>query len=282
MKTALRQTVRLAHAALLGALFTLGMTGCQMVTEPYTGRRQLILSSPAKEMQMSLEAWQEVVKTEKPSSNPEFCKAVTRVGEAIRAVAEQPDFEWEFRCFASKNANAFCLPGGKVAAYDGLLPFLDNDAELATVIGHEIGHAIARHGGERMTEAMLVGIGAAGLGVALNDKSAEERQRWLAAYAGISTIGFLLPYSRKHEYAADEIGLMLMAKAGYNPEAALSFWEKFGANSKANALTEFLSTHPIGKKRLARLESMMVKASLEYEMTPVRRGGHGLGEIYAK
>jgi len=267
---ALKRFIRCSCLALVCALAAFVATGCRTV--PFTGRSQLLLMSAQEETTMGLQAWQEVVKKEKPSTNQAHVAAVNRVGEAIRAVAERPDFEWEFRTFASDQANAFCLPGGKVAVYEGLFKFVANDAELAAVVGHEIGHAIARHGGERVSQIMLLKLGEAGLSIALSGKSEAARNAWLAAYTGVGTVGYMLPYSRKHEYEADHLGLLLMAKAGYDPQAALSFWQKFGGQKKSSALEEFLSTHPLGPKRLLRLETMMPDASAEYESAPVKRG----------
>ena len=267
-----RFSVKPAAARLLAGLLLFGVSGCQTTTEPVTGRRQFILTSPATEARMSLDAWSETLKKEKPSRDPMKVAAVERVGKAISAAINRPDFQWEFRCFESDSANAFCLPGGKVGVYDGLFKYCANDGELAAVVGHEIGHATARHGGERMTQAMVANLGALGLSVALSDAASENRERWLAAYGGVTTIGLILPYSRLHEYAADEIGLIYLAKAGYDPQASLDFWEKFSKDKPPLGLGEFLSTHPVGPKRLARLRELMPKAKVEYEIAPVRRG----------
>lgn len=267
-------------ASLAGALvFCILPQGCQTATEPFTGRSQLILTSPAQETQMGLQSWQQVTKQEKPCRDRAKIEAVQRVGKDLSRAAARPDFKWEFRVFESDQANAFCLPGGKVAVYSGLFKYVDNDAELAAVVGHEIGHAIARHGGERMTQAMLLDLGALGLSMAVKGRPEEQRTRWLAAYTGLGTIGVALPFSRRQEYSADQIGIMLMSKAGYDPEAAIQFWRKFGAKQKASGATEFLSTHPLDSKRLARLRGLLPKAIVEYELAPNRRG---LGRVYRK
>lgn len=272
---AIRRFLNCSCLGLFCVLAAFAATGCRTV--PLTGRSQLLLVSEQQESQMGLTAWQEVVKKEKPSSDAAKIAAVRRVGQAIEAVADRADFEWEFQTFASEQANAFCLPGGKVAVYEGLFKFVASDAELAAVVGHEIGHAIARHGGERVSQSILMETGKAGLSVALSSQSEAARNAWLAAYTGVGTVGIMLPYSRKHEYEADQIGLVLMAKAGYDPHAAMSFWQKFGAQGKQSGLEEFLSTHPLGQKRLLRLETMMPDAVAEYERAPTRRG---LGTTY--
>ncbi len=261
------------------AVVLFAATGCQTATEPVTGRSQFILTAPGQESRMGLQAWESILEEEKPSQNQAYVAAVKRVGTAVATTVDQPGFEWEFRTFASDQANAFCLPGGKVGVYDGLFKYIANDAELAAVIGHEIAHAVARHGGERMTQGMLQNLGALGLSVALSSKAEEEQTRWMAAYAGLTTVGVILPYSRTHEYAADEIGTMYMARAGYDPRAALTFWQKFGGDNQTPGMLEFLSTHPVGQNRIARLKQIVPRARQEYQAAPVQRG---LGASYAK
>lgn len=269
------------RSGILALMAAFLLSGCATNYEPVTGRSQFILTNPQSEAKMGLEAWEKIRKEEELSTHPKYNAAVQRVGQNIARVVEQPGFEWEFRLFKSDQANAFCLPGGKVGVYQGLFKYAANDAELAAVVGHEIGHAIARHGGERMTQGILVNAGAAGLSIALNDKEAKERQKWLLAYTGLSTVGVILPYSRKQEYAADEIGLLYMARAGYSPEAALSFWKKFGSERKSvmDDVAEFLSTHPIGEKRLDRLRNMLPRAVAEYSISAKQ---YGLGVKYKK
>ena len=264
-------------ASLALALGSFFLTGCQTAVEPITGRRQFILTSPGEETRMGLQSWRETLGKERPCRDSRKVAAVERVGRAISEAVDEQGFEWEFRAFESDQANAFCLPGGKVAVYSGLFRFVANDAELAAVVGHEIGHALARHGGERMTQGMLRNLGELGLSVALRNKPQSHQARWMAAYTGVTTLGVILPYSRTHEYSGDRIGLILMARAGYLPEAAVSFWGKFGASGTSSPIAEFLSTHPMGAKRRQRLRGMLPKAQLEYDMAPVKRG---LGTVY--
>lgn len=253
------------------------LTGCQTVSE--TGRSRLLLTSFEQENQLGLQAWGEVAKSEKPSTNAARIAAVQRVGAALAKVIDAPGFQWEFKVFASDQANAFCLPGGKVAVYEGLFQYLGHDAELAAVVGHEIAHATARHGGERMSQAMAVDLGGAALGAAVGGQAAVAQQTWMMAYAGLTTVGVMLPFSRTHEYEADSIGVLYMARAGYDPEAAVSFWEKFAGKDKKSLGTigEMLSTHPADAKRIQNLKTLMPKATLEYEGAAVR---HGLGQSY--
>lgn len=251
----------------------LGLTsGCQVVQEPFTGRTQYIMVSQDQEVKLGLSSWADVLKESKASTDQAKIAAVQRVGEAIKVVANRPDYQWEFRVLASTEANAFCLPGGKVAVYEGLFQFVANDAELAAVVGHEIGHAIARHGAERMSENMVVQAGAGVAAAAVSSKTPEEQQKWMTAYGGLTTVGFMLPFSRTHEYSADTIGLMLMARAGYDPHAAVDFWQKFGAGKQSGPLGDFLSTHPADSKRIESLKTLLPKAVTEYQNTPLKRG----------
>jgi predicted Zn-dependent protease len=268
--------VRGAAMAVFAALgLAVWLSSC--VTEPETGRRRLLLTSMSQETSLGTQSWVELQKQQPLSKDAAKTAAVQRVGADLSKVIKQSGFDWEFKCFASQEMNAFCLPGGKVGVYEGLFKNLGNDAELAAVVGHEIAHATARHGGERMTQAMAVGAVGLGLNMALESKAVESRELWMAAYAGVSTVGMVLPYSRLHEYEADEIGALYMARAGYDPRAAISFWQKFAASKGGAGGPEFLSTHPIDEHRVARLEQIMPRALAEYGKAPQKRG---LGKAY--
>jgi predicted Zn-dependent protease len=263
------------------AVTGLWSTGCALTTEPETGRRQFIITSPEMETNLGAEAWQDVRAKSDPSTNRVHIEAVQRVGANIKEVVSQYGFDWEFVALASDEANAFCLPGGKVAVYDGIFKAIGNDAELAAVVSHEIAHATARHGAERMSQAMAVqalGVGAA-LALGSMDVPAADREKWLLAYTGLSTVGVILPFSRVHESAADEIGLLYMARAGYDPQAAVSFWQKFADAKEGPGTPEFLSTHPSDATRIEDLQEKMPKAMQEYRAAPVKRG---LGMVYPK
>lgn len=247
---------------------TLFITACSTV--PYTGRNQFLMISEGEEASMGRTAWAEVLKKEKISSNSKYSQAVTRVGKNIAAVSDRPDFNWEFKTFESTQANAFCLPGGKVAIYTGIFKYIANDAELASVMGHEVGHAIARHGGERVSHGILQQLGAAGVAIATEGN--EYRDVALIAYGVGTNVGVMLPYSRTHEYEADVIGMMLMAKAGYDPRYAISFWKKFSEASNTNKLTEYFSTHPMGANRVTELQRILPEAIRIYEKVKDRKG----------
>lgn len=252
-------------------------TGCQTAIEPYTGRTQHFLTSEQTEIQLGEEGWGEILEKETVSSDFYRKAAVDRVCRNIIAAVDHPSFDWEYRLFESEQANAYCLPGGKIGVYEGLFDYAANDAELATVIGHEVAHAIARHGGERMTQAMWISLGALGLAAALDEGDVAHKERWLAAYTGLTSVGYVLPYSRTHEFSADHLGLMYMARAGYDPQAAVDFWTKFSNASNTPALLEFLSTHPVGEHRIQELKLSLPKAYELYERTPVKRG---FGDVF--
>lgn len=234
-------------------------------TTPVSGNRALLLTSASQENQQGEEAYKEILSKEKIVSGTAQAKMVEEIGKRIAAVANQPDFQWEFKTLQSNEPNAFCLPGGKVAVYTGILQYAKNEAGLATVMGHEIGHAIARHGGQRMSQQMittglLAGVGAVGLSKLDDSKKAIA----MAALGAGVTYGITLPFSRGDETEADEIGLVLMAKAGYDPREAVNFWDRF-SQAGGKAPPEFMSTHPNSEKRREHLRSLIPKVMPDYE-----------------
>lgn len=237
-------------------------------TAPYSGRSQMLLLSLNDEKTLGLEAWNETLKGAKISTNSALVGMNNDVGRNISSIAGQDKFDWEFKLIDDDGTvNAFCLPGGKVAVYTGILSIMKNEAELACVVGHEVGHAIARHGNERMSQNFIVQAGGALIGLSSKSKY------FAAAYGLASQYGVLLPYSREHEYEADYIGMMLMAKAGYDPAYAVSFWERFAADSGAGTIAgDFFSTHPLGEKRIAEMKKNLPEAKAEYEKTLTKRG----------
>jgi predicted Zn-dependent protease len=212
-------------------------------TAPYTNRSQLILLSPGEEAQLGTQAFQEVVSKSRMVSNPALTGPVEEVGRRIARVADRPDFAWRFAVIDdAKQVNAFCLPGGKVAVYTGMFPVAKDSAGLAVVMGHEIAHAIARHGAERMSQAIAAEAGGSLLGAWLG--ASPSSQAVLAAYGLGTQVGVLLPYGRAQESEADHIGLILMARAGYDPANAIAFWRRMEGQSGGKSPPEFLSTHP--------------------------------------
>jgi len=253
--------------ALAGASFLL-FGACSTV--PETGRSRLLLTSPAMEAEQGQLAFQEVKRSQKVSTNTAANAQVKRVGKRLVSVVDAPGNDWEFVVFEDKTPNAFALPGGKIGVNTGLLPLTRTDAGLAVVIGHEIGHVVARHGGERMSHSALTSIGGTALDVGLGvgtGLGGLERSVLLGAYGIGSQVGVMLPYSRTHEYEADKLGLFYMARAGYDPREALAFWKRMAEASKEHGggIPEFLSTHPVDSNRIRHLEKHMPAALAEYE-----------------
>lgn len=244
--------------SILAAVLVAGCT-----TAPLTGRRQLMLVSSAQEMQLGADAYKEVLTKEKEVPNHGSAAVLRRVGLRIAGVANQPSFQWEFRLIESEQVNAWALPGGKIAFYTGILPYLKNEAGMAAVMAHEVGHAIARHGAERMSQQIVVGVGLEVLKYGMKDAKPETQEAVLGLYGVGTNVAVLLPYSRQQEYEADHIGLILMAKAGYDPEEAVRFWQDMVARGKPSGF-DLLSTHPADEKRIAELKSLMPEAKAEY------------------
>jgi metalloendopeptidase OMA1, mitochondrial len=230
------------------------------VTTPETGRKQLIAVSDDQMNAMGEDAWKEVRAQEKTSTNTALTQAVTDIGRRI-AAASGKNFNWEFNLFDSKEINAFCLPGGKVGVYTGLLNVAKTNAGLAAVVGHEVAHAVARHSAERVTQTLIV----AGVMISI-DKAMEDSGRKKMILAGLglgAQFGVILPYSRFHESEADAIGMNYMAKAGFDPREAPQFWVRM--SQLGGQPPEFLSTHPNPASRVAALENQMAKAMEVYE-----------------
>lgn len=244
--------------------------GCR--TTPITNRRQLLLIPESQEQQMGLTAFEEVKTKNKLSTNAKYKEIVERVGQRIAAVSNRSDYQWEFATIADQTQNAFCLPGGKVAFYEGILPICQNEAGVAVVMSHEISHALARHGGERMSQQMEVqGVGKI-VQVVAKKAAPEKEEVFMSVYNVGSKYGFTLPYSRTHESEADEMGIHLMSQAGYDPNEAPKFWERFGASQKGQKPQEFMSTHPSDERRAAALRQLLPEAQKEYEAAPNKYG----------
>jgi len=224
--------------------------------------------SQEKEMSLGYQAFKQIKKESRPSQDQALQARVRRVGERIAKAADRPDYQWEFVVFQDdKEANAFCLPGGKVGIYTGLFKYIKNDADLATVISHEVAHALARHAGERISQGTLAQLGGTALGIGLGALGVSPTAGRVAMQGyGLGTkLGILLPYSRVQESEADRIGLILMAKAGYDPELALQFWERFATGKKDKAqVPQFLSTHPSDANRIQNMRAFMPEARQYY------------------
>jgi len=240
-------------------------TGC--LTVPETGRRQVMLISSQQEMQLGFTAFSQMKKETPVSRDAALNAMVQRVGRRIAAVAELPGAQWEFVVFNSKEANAFCLPGGKVGVYSGILTITKDEAGLATVIGHEVAHAVARHGAERMSEGLLLQTGGGLLGASLSTADPRTQVLVMTAYGLGAKVGRELPHSRAQESEADRIGLIYMARAGYDPEAAVGFWQRFSdftRNQGGSGTPTFLRTHPLDAVRIQQIQQWMPEAKANY------------------
>lgn len=253
------------------------LVSCSKV--PISGRRQMNLLPESQLMSMSLTQYNQFLGENPPMSDQiEDTKRVKRVGGRISHAVEKymkdnglakrlDGYKWEFNLVNQNVVNAWCMPGGKVVVYKGIMPVAESDAGLAVVMGHEIAHAVARHGNERMSQGLVAAFGAAGLAVALNEKPAETQALFLSAY-GVTTGLGMLAYGRNHESEADKLGMVFMSMAGYQPSEAIPFWQRMKAASGGNSVPEFLSTHPSNDTRIARItewlpnaESYFIKAT---------------------
>lgn len=231
---------------------------------PYTNRKQMVMFSPQQELQMGYQSAQEILKTERISNDRRINALVQRVGQKIARAAAQPGYKWQFFVIEKDMLNAFCLPGGKVFVYTGLFKAVQNEDQLAVVMGHEIAHAIARHGAERMS---MIQLGRMGKEIASKTLGGGKYAQVInQAYGAGETYGMVLPFSRKFEYEADEIGLYLMTKAGYDPYQAVKFWDNMRKLKQGTRNPpEFLSTHPADINRIRKISSLIPKALKHYK-----------------
>lgn len=255
-------------------LLALFFTSC--TTVPLTGRKQMNLLPEATMTQMGFTQYDAFMKENPKSRNRQAARQVQEVGTRISTSVNQfltknglenqlKHFDWEFNLVADKTPNAWCMPGGKVVFYEGILPFTRNENGLAVVMGHEIAHAVARHGNERMSQQLVTQLGGLALTKALEEKPEETQQIFYAAYGIGSQIGVLLPYSRLHEKEADRLGLIFMAMAGYDPRGAVEFWERMANANRGNQPPEWLSTHPLNETRIADMKANMPEALTYYQ-----------------
>lgn len=270
------KNIKLGFIILIAATF---IWSCAQV--PFTGRSQARFIGESEINEMSFSQYDEFLKENKPTNNTKEAVMVKRVGNRIQKAAENyftalgqaqylNNYEWEFNLVNDPTVNAWCMPGGKVVVYSGIMDVAKDEDGLAVVMGHEIAHALANHGNERMSQGMLTqGLGTV-LSEALSQKPSATRNLFLAAFGVGAQAGVLLPFSRKHESEADEIGLYLMAMAGYDSNAAAPFWERMAAKGGASP-PEFMSTHPSPERRSATLKSLIPKAKEYAQRYPLER-----------
>jgi predicted Zn-dependent protease len=260
----------------LTVMVALGTTILACSTVPITGRSQLNLIPASTMLSMSYQQYGEFLQANPPSTNKDQTALVKRTGGKIQHAVERyfaekgmadqlKDYRWEFNLVESKDVNAWCMPGGKVVVYTGILPVTGNEIGLAVVMGHEIAHAVAEHGNERMSEGLLAELGGVGLSLALEKEPEKTKDLWMTAYGVGAQVGVLLPFSRLQESEADELGLVFMAMAGYNPNEAVGFWQRMAAQKGGKAPPEFLSTHPSDESRIANLQKLVPGAMKYYK-----------------
>jgi predicted Zn-dependent protease len=243
-------------------------------TNPFTGKKTMAFMPNSQLFPMAFAEYDNFISENKVIKDTPDSEMITRVGQRISVAAERwldannhhgylKDYKWEYNLIDDKLVNAWCMPGGKIVFYTGILPIAKNEAGIAVIMGHEVAHALANHGQQRMSAGMIQqGVGA-GVAIATKDKSKSEQDIWMQAFAVGSSVGGMLPFSRSHETEADEIGLYLTAIAGYNPDEASLLWERMKENSKEKSPPEFLSTHPSNDSRIVNLRTLSNKAKQE-------------------
>lgn len=255
------------------------LSGCSSVA--LTGRKQLLLVPDSEVMSLSNSSFQDYMKTAKPSTNAANTAMVVRVGKRIAAAVETylrnngmagevQNFAWEFHLVQDQEPNAFCMPGGKIVVNEGILPYTQTEEGLAIVLGHEVGHAVAKHSAERLSQQMVASYGGQILSGVLANKSTATQMLAQQVYGLGAQYGVMLPYSRKNESEADHLGLVFAAMAGYNPQAAVSFWQRM-ASSGSQKVPEFMSTHPSDVSRISNIQKLMPEALKYY--TPGQTSG---------
>ena len=252
------------------------LIGC--ATVPITGRKQLSLIPNSQILPYSYASYQDVLKESKLSNNQQEVTMVKTIGVKIQHAVEKfmaenkmsdelEGYNWEFNLIEDDQLNAWCMPGGKVVFYTGIMPVCQDEAGVAVVMGHEIAHAVANHGGERMSQGLIQQLGGVALTVAVKDKPEETQALFFTAYGIGTTYGAMLPYSRLHESEADKLGLIFMAMAGYDPHEAPEFWTRMNAMAGSPPIPEWMSTHPSPEHRIEDLNTYMPKAMKYYNKT---------------
>ena len=249
------------------------LTGCDQVA--ITGRTQLNLVPDSMVNSLALQEYNSFLNENKVTANTVYIDQVKRVGyrltEAVERYSREHNmmqtiagFAWEFNVIDSPEVNAWCMPGGKVVVYTGILPVTQDDEGLAVVLSHEIAHAVARHGSERMSQGLLYQMGGIALSEAVKSRPAATQELFMQSYGVGAQVGVLLPYSRLHEREADRLGLIFMAMAGYNPQAAVDFWGRMAAAKEGAAPPELLSTHPADATRISYIKEILPEAMQYY------------------
>ncbi|MBW1616242.1 MAG: M48 family metallopeptidase [Deltaproteobacteria bacterium] len=273
MKHIVKFIKNLSLAKILLPLLILITVGC--TTVPVTGRSRVNFIPDSSIMATSFQEYDKFLRENELSDNVKQTAIVKRVGNKIRQAVEKyfteqgmtaeiNNYKWEFNLVKGEDKNAWCMPGGKVVVYEGIMPAAKNENGLAVVMGHEIAHAVAKHGNERMSQGLLIQTGGALLSAATNKQSAVSQQAFMTAYGIGAQLGFMLPYSRVHEKEADYLGLIFMTMAGYNPNEAVGFWQRMQADG-GSQVPEFLSTHPSGATRISEIKAAIPEILSKYK-----------------
>ena len=244
-------------------------------TVPITGRKQLNIIPVSTINAMSFQEYNQFLSAHQLSKDKDKTQLIKKVGKNIQLAVEEyfaennmieklADYSWEFNLIEEETINAWCMPGGKVVFYTGILELMDNEDQVAVVMGHEIAHAIAEHGNERMSQTLLTQMGGMALAKALEEKPEETQAMWMGAYGLGAQVGLMLPYSRMHEYEADHLGLIFLAMAGYDPDEAIVFWQKMSQMKQGQSPPEFISTHPSDDNRIAKFREIIPEVKRKY------------------
>ena len=262
-----RTGLKLAPLVIAGVVILFQFLSADRFTNPETGRVQRVAMSTDQEETLGLQAFQEVLATSDVVESGPAAEAVRRVSSQIAAQTGNAasSFNWQVSVVNSDQINAFCLPGGKIVVYTGILPVAETEAGLATVIGHEVAHAVARHGAQRVFQNSLLQTALIGASFSLSDMDFRQRQTIMGLLGAGATYGVMLPFGRDHEVEADQMGLLYMARAGYDPREAIPFWERMGQAAGNGQPPEFMSTHPSHGTRIQNLQAFMSRAIEEYE-----------------
>jgi predicted Zn-dependent protease len=267
----MKRSIRILPLIVVAVIILFQFFKSEKFTNPETGKKKRVALSAKDESILGLQSYQEVLaNSDIIASGPEVDQVVGVAKKLAAATGPAgKDFDWQVSVIRSRQANAFCLPGGKIAVYTGILAITQTEAGLAAVLGHEMAHAISRHGSQRLFENSIMQTAMMGASLSLGDFDPQQRQLILGLLGAGAQFGVLLPFSRTHETEADEIGLLYMARAGYDPRESLSFWQRM-AEAGGNQPPEFMSTHPSHGTRIERLQQFMPKAISEYEKSAKR------------
>lgn len=267
--------ILISRSIILATLLIISVFCASCATVPLTGRRQISLIPSETMLSMSYARYREFIDENKLSDDAAQVKRVKSIGQRIQGAVEQymadsglghrlENYRWEFNLIENEQANAWCMPGGKVVVYTGILPITQDDNGLAVVMAHEIAHVVAEHGNERMSQGLIASLGGLAISAALQSKPEQTKQLWMGVYGAGADYGILMPYSRIQENEADHLGLIFMAMAGHDPNAAVAFWKRISESKEAKRIPEYLSTHPSDKTRIENIERRIPEAMRYY------------------